>query len=293
MKIRKIWIGICGLTFIIGCISVFAYISVNRNRPKPVVHVVPEKMSAPDFTIEKAQETIEESNWWNDEDGLPDFKIKLLETGEGFHSDEVEARSGETWFGLFDSDDGTHFLRPTRIKIRRVYDEIIDGKNKKLKTGKTVGVAGKDAPLFLLKNADQLKPGKIKTLFRRYDSDEAIGTGDFIQSFDKNFVQNYELGGKTYQLKVKEGVNKKGEGILALVLESEGVKQTLQSVKSEYTEDLGTLYWVGDLDRDGKPDFYTNLFVHENVTYRNLYLSSEAEKGKLVKEVADFSTMGC
>ncbi len=57
--------------------------------------------------------------------------------------------------------------------------------------------------------------------------------------------------------------------------------------------DLGNLYWVGDLDRDGKPDFFTNLYLNENGDYLNLYLSSRAKKGKLVKKVAVFATSGC
>ena len=82
------------------------------------------------------------------------YEFDLLETGE-FHGDEVEAKSGETWLGFFAENNMT-FLRKTKIKVRRVYDSIVDG-NPKRKTGKKVSVKGKNKPIFLLKNADSLK----------------------------------------------------------------------------------------------------------------------------------------
>jgi hypothetical protein len=63
-------------------------------------------------------------------------------------------------------------------------------------------------------------------------------------------------------------------------------------IESNYAE-LGNLYWVGDLDRDGKPDFFLELYEHDNVDNKVLFLSSEAEKGNFVKKVAYFWTTGC
>ncbi len=78
-----------------------------------------------------------------------------------------------------------------------------------------------------------------------------------------------------------------------MILESDEIRQILHTINAEYTDSLGTLHWTGDLDRDGKPDFYFDLFEHENVENRILFISSEAEKGKLVKLVAQFWTTGC
>jgi len=41
------------------------------------------------------------------------------------------------------------------------------------------------------------------------------------------------------------------------------------------------------------PDFYFSLYFHDNVEYKNLFLSSEAKKGELVKKVATFTITGC
>jgi len=51
---------------------------------------------------------------------------------------------------------------------------------------------------------------------------------------------------------------------------------------------VGYLYWVGDLDSDGKPDFYLSLYENDNVSAVFLFLSSKAENGKLIKAVASF-----
>ena len=50
---------------------------------------------------------------------------------------------------------------------------------------------------------------------------------------------------------------------------------------------------MGDLDNDGKLDLYFDEFNEKGYFGVSLYLSSEAEKGKLVKVVATFGTAGC
>ncbi len=59
-------------------------------------------------------------------------------------------------------------------------------------------------------------------------------------------------------------------------------------------DDAGwSLIWAGDLDGDGKLDLYVNVTQHYNVSERKLFLSSQAQKGQLVKEIAEFVTTGC
>ena len=81
---------------------------------------------------------------------------------------------------------------------------------------------------------------------------------------------------------------------MSLILENGTSKQVLHSNRSFSNDDyLGALEWVGDLNRDGKPDLYLDLYIHDNAIYKNLFLSSEAEKGKLVKKITTFTTTGC
>lgn len=78
--------------------------------------------------------------------------------------------------------------------------------------------------------------------------------------------------------------------MFVLILEFERAKQILHVSIEDY---LGTLFRVGDLDRDSKPDFYLSPWIKENISESSLFLSSEAENNNLVKKVALMVTVGC
>lgn len=296
MKITKTFLSVFFLTFLIGYVSVLPTkrvsqsVKIEDSFPKEVAPSQPEKIPEP--------EIIEEVNTWFDEK-YP-FKMKLLETGEGFHGDEIRAKNGETWLGLFE-DQGQFYLRSTKLKIKRVHDPIVD-ENIKIKTGKSVEVSGKKNPLFLLNNSANLSEGKVPTFFKgvtleEYDKNpvfKELHSDEVLTEIKKGFNQTYEIADRKFKLNVIEAKNKENEKILALALESDGKRQILHTIyfDGEYSQ-LGILYWVGDLDKDGMPDFYLELFEHENVVNKVLFLSSPAEKDKLVKKVAYFWITGC
>jgi hypothetical protein len=296
MKITKTFVSVFFITFLIGYVSVLPTYRVSA--PEEITNVITNQIPSPPITTKMELEIIEDvGNWF--EDGKYQHKIKLLETGEGFHGDEVDAVNGETWLGLFKEND-KYFLRSTQINIRRVHDEIVDDDNKRKKTGKDVSVKGKNKPIFLLKNANNLRVSEITTLFQGVtwkefleDKQTDLSTEEVMTVLNKGFNQKYEIGGKNYDLKVIEAKNKDNEKILALTLESGGKRQILHTMNVEYNSSLGILHWAGDLDRDSKPDFFLELYVHDNVDNKVLFLSSQAQKDKLVKKVADFLTTGC
>lgn len=309
MKITKCPIGIFLLTFLIGYVAVLPIKKVDSGLDKPFEPVkfsegVIKSESFPQDKQKVELETIEEIDAWTDEENLPDvenysFKMRLLETGKGFHGGEVKAESGEVWLGLFKEKDG-YYLRPARLKIRLVYDDIMDYEIKNARTGKDVIVEGKNDPLYLLKNTGKIQKGKITTLFQGLnwadvikDEESEIPPEDMMTTLKKGFFKTFELHGKKTTLKVIEAKNNESEKVLGLIIESEGVRQILHTVKYDENFNVGHLYWVGDLDKDGKLDFYFDLFEHYNVMNRVFYLSSSAEKGKLIKKVAYFWTSGC
>ena len=51
--------------------------------------------------------------------------------------------------------------------------------------------------------------------------------------------------------------------------------------------------WIGDLDRDGRPDFFADIHMFETPGDWVLYLSSAARTGELVHRVAEFHGMDC
>ncbi len=288
MKITKTFISIFLLTFLIGYLLVPPpqKVSVSMETATAILANLP----SPPIEPKVEPEILEESNNWKDEVEQK-FKIKLLETGEGFHGDQIEAKSGETWFGLFKEND-KYFLRSTRIKVRRVKDVVVDDDGER--TGKNVSVKGKNQPIFLLKNAEMLSEGKISTLFWINSADETNNEDAEPTSLTQGFVKQYKFGERKYVLRVKTGINKKREKIMTLVLEGDGKSQVLHSIINDEEGDyLGSVDWVGDLDRDGKPDFYFDLYINDNVEYKNLFLSSQAKNEKLIKKAAYFLTTGC
>lgn len=292
MKITKITLGIFLSAFLIGCVSFATYIYLLRVKQKET-HAdestelannqiyVPTQLP-PETTSLKEQEQNDE--WYEKK---PNYKVKLLTPGE-FHGEEVTAKSGEKWLGLFREND-QYFLRFTKIKVRRVLDPVfhdIDLKESR-KTGKEVDVNNENKPIFLIKNAAMLHGGKVLTLFSQTDGYEN-------NSMLNGFTKDFNLNGTNYTLKVV-GDNPSNESLdvtSKLVLISGNSEQIVYKLGA--CDDCGwSLFWVGDLDGDGKLDLFADLNYHYNVTSRRLFLSSQAKDGELVKEVAIFSTVGC
>lgn len=243
-------------------------------------------------------ETIEEVNELLD-DRLSKYKMGLLEIGEGFHGDEVPATNGDKWLGLF-QDDENYVLRYTTLRIKRDYDPIVDGEDRQKKSGKSVDVVGQNKPLFLIKNAAMLREGRISTLFRGIDPTKlqeleksGVNIRDPFTKLDRDFERDFMINGKTFWLRANEAKNKAGEKIWALTLEGNGIRQIVQTMNVTFAPELGVLYWVGDIDRDGRPDIFCSLYEHDNVENSVLFISSAADKGKLIKKVAQFWRTGC
>ena len=208
-------------------------------------------------------------------------RIQLIETGE-FHGDEVDAKTGERWLGLFRAANGFALL-PATISVEAVVDPVVDGDKTTKKSGKKVTVQRGANPIFLLKGAAMLRPGSVATISHERKS---LGNGTTI---------NLELNRNRYQLKVISQDPEPKDYLLQntkLVLRMGGMSQTLISL-TEHDDAGWFLLWAGDLDRDGRLDLYLDLSNHYNVSRRELLLSSQARKGQLVKGLVRFVTVGC
>jgi hypothetical protein len=291
MRFYKFAPAVCILTFFIGYgiapsqKVVTIQTAVAPAAPAPVPEITNETaISEPEIFAD-----VPDRENWSEEK----FKIKLLETGEGYHGDQVNARTGEVWLGLFGKDDEGYSLRSTKVRVPRVFDQIVDDEITNKWTGKSVFTDTSAKSVFLLKGA-KLAEGPITTLYRAPPDDEDPQIEDEdLNSIRTGFRRDFTIGKTTYTLTARPVKTKTGEAILALVLESEGISQVIHTAPDFEDNYLGSLEWAGDLDRDGKPDFYFSLYVHDNVEYRNLFLSSPAKKGKLVEKVAFFWTTGC
>ncbi len=222
--------------------------------------------------------------------GEPDNKtsatgVQLIEVGE-FHGEEIAAKTGEQWLGLFVSD-GEAALVFTTVRVEQFHDEIVDHEPDAM-TGKRVSIADPTAPLFLLRGADMLQPGQVATAHS-----EAV-------ALTKQSDIELELAGIKYRLNVVTKDKRRDSSMFLddakLVFSSAGREQTLYALggKGLHEADVSwSLLWAGDLDRDDRLDLYVQVSSHYNVTERKLFLSSQAKKKQLVRELAAFVTTGC
>ncbi len=259
---------------------------VEQNSISSLPPVITEKSSVmPDIS----PSNLAELEWSEQHDSK--FKIQLLELGEAFHGDQVNAKSGESWIGLFRKNNH-YFLKTTKIKITAAHDVVVDGKDERIKTGKTVATATNLPAVFLLKNVRGLREGAITTLFYADpNDDEDNETG----SLKNGTTREFDFNGSHYVLRVENQLSQdefleKGS---KLVLVRDGREQVLRYLKDGCDDCSWSLNWVGDVDRDGKLDYYFQLNGHYNSIDQRLFLSSKAKQGELLRYVARFWTNGC
>lgn len=207
----------------------------------------------------------------------------LLEVGE-FHGEEVAAETGERWVGLHISDQGSMLLDYT-ITVAAVHDPYLDEGDQK--TGKKVSVDIPLEPVFLVNSDWLLQSGPVETVFE--GNDEPLGSTSPLEM---------RIAGAAYQIKITgdEGDKCWPDGLpknAKLVLRNGESSQVLYTLQECGSDPTWRVLWAGDLDKDGKLDLYVSVTQHYNVSERKLFLSSQADEGDLVAEVAEFVTTGC
>ena len=150
--------------------------------------------------------------------------------------------------------------------------------------------------LLALKGIQGLKAGPVKTLFIQdsYFGDEDAEIAN--EELSNDYRRKFSLNEHSYVLRTSRGLTKDGHKVAILVLESNGIVQVIKQTRHFPTDDrdiFGSLLWVGDLNNDGRLDLYLDEFNEIGAFSGELYLSSEAELGKLVNLVALFGTAGC
>ena len=210
-------------------------------------------------------------------------EIQLLQVG-AFHGDEVSAKSGEIWLGLYSTPDG-YTLTPSRITVETVYDPFVDNAGEK--TGKAVSVEGQTRPLFLIKGLDVPKRKYVTTLSAEGAILNPGKSLDLrLEGKNENHLTAYGEGDigpnrftplKNYSLELYKGQ----------------LSQELVAYSSTYGA-IPTLLWAGDLDGDNQLDLVINATPHYTVySAPMLFLSSMAKDGNLVQRVAIFVATGC
>lgn len=213
-----------------------------------------------------------------DPDRVVNRRSKRLVWPSQFHSEFFPYKNKSSWFGLF--KEGQHYVvRRAKLQVFKIRDpELYD---------LDVKTESQDPTLFLLRNLPAIRESVVLTVF------------DGVTEADKQLPLNSDsqtlsFNGVDYILSIHNPV---GEEYLtkgsALVLSVNGKSQTIRYLNNGCNDCSWELLWAGDLDRDGKLDFWMDLSSHYNITDRVLFLSKPAGPGKLVKHVANFYSVGC
>ena len=203
-------------------------------------------------------------------------EVQILQVGY-FHSDEVSAKSGEVWLGMYPTKDGYELI-PSTINVEAAHDPIVDD-NEDQKTGKKVSVNLPTSPLFLVKGMNTLKRGGVKTLSSGL---EIVLTPGKSLSF--------RLNKDVYHLTVLgDGDISSGFQNYKIELSKGQLRQVIVAYSST-NDAVPRLLWAGDLDRDGQLDLFIDATNHYVLSAPALFLSSMAEGGHLLEKVAQLMT---
>lgn len=217
-------------------------------------------------------------------------KVELLTTGI-FHGADVSVTQDGEWFAVI-SKDNKFALKRTKISIRATHDSIVDEKGQK--SGKEVVADADGQIILLLKGVKGLREGPVKTFMR---DQEFLYPGQSIYLNDAPGNRCFLVA-----LGVAKDDPENPIGALGLIIENHTIRLQCGDKRQDIVnrkrvwpmpEHMAYPLWVGDIDRDGKPDLLMELTDHYNVSEKALFLSSAAAKGKLVGQVALFRTTGC
>jgi chloramphenicol 3-O-phosphotransferase len=206
------------------------------------------------------------------------ISTEIMQVGT-FHGGEVPNVAGRNWLALM--VDGEHAeLKTAAPKIKTVFDGIMDNeKDKASYSGKQVEMKGPEP--FMLIRRDGLKTGVIKQA-----NISATDNGQTIIFDNAKYTVQHQCQKKS-----------KDEEFQAckVYLVGNGINQWLGNTKENNESDFAetiSVSWAGDIDRDGKLDL-----IIEKSRYNNsdtvLLLSSAANAGKHLLEVAKLSRQGC
>ncbi|MEQ1764208.1 MAG: hypothetical protein ABL984_13845 [Pyrinomonadaceae bacterium] len=225
--------------------------------------------------------------------GYGDFKMKLVDIHEHenvYRKSEVIAKNDEQWFGLFEKGEKL-YLKKTRVNVK--FDPTYEGYGDEDYMRLTTSDRGN--PVFVLKNARNLKAGAIESAYLRPNYREMERRRLYDKPTKVGFEEYYSIGGNEYAIRVNRGLTKANEKVVAMMLSVGDTSQAITYLPYNSDEDtVGHIVWVGDLDGDKKLDLYLEGDGYEKCGfYSRLLLSTAAKKGELVKQVASFGTAGC
>jgi hypothetical protein len=212
------------------------------------------------------------------------YALHVLTEGV-YHGDEVPYSSGPGWFALI--QDGTSSrLVSVELKVDTAQDVIIDA-NEGPYTGKSISTQPSLPDVVLLLKGTVLRAGVVSVA-------AIVGEDDGLSP------KKISLNDISYSLRLNADCDRIYNEKRQWNLSSGKVVQTIGELPVGrgddgrfFTDGTTVLRWAGDLDRDGKLDLVVEMSDYYNRGNTFVFLSSLAQKGRLVEEAGVFSITGC
>ncbi len=208
-----------------------------------------------------------------------DIKILIPAFYRGAKIDEYNAMYSENWFDFYHNKK--YYLKSAEINIESSYDECSGDSS--------LHIFSKRASILLIKGLSP-KNNRIETI--KLDK-ERVWVGDILK-FKFN-SRTYILEGKGVTVKHGRAYMDKSDKPkrwdivedykLYLSLEDSSTQQLLISME-KFNDTFVKILWIGDLDEDNMPDFIFDTSPNYEYNRLELFLSSAAKDGELVKLVA-------
>jgi len=272
----------CKTFFLI--IVICQFFSCNKTKTETAVKISANK----DFNTESK---LAENHLVGDEFSFPvdsALPVKILRL-EIFHYDEVEENyDKKVWFGLF-KNNNDYSLSETKVSFKRVNDPIVD-ENEEDKTGWEVSASVKDSCVILIEKLPYFVDGSISSV----KIPESIYPEESFKFNFKGIEYTLFATGKKKKEEQDSDWIVVSNYKLYLTAVIDGKKTTeLLVAKKNFDDQMIKIIFGGDLDDDNKLDLIIDTASHYNVTSPTLYLSKPGEKGKVIKPIGVFTTVGC
>lgn len=226
----------------------------------------------PDSTSESTQEV---NRFPEDSDANQLSVLKVA----NYHVDEIDPSiRNKKWMELIKIGN-TYALVNSSILLSRVHDEILDEEFEM--TGWEVYTAHADKSVLLIEKYPFLKENQVNHV-----------ATDVEMGFNKE--KTYTYNNVKYRLYSKG--NQENETNFQLFVEAEknGKKITTLLVSIPQMQDKQTMiYFIGDIDNDGRLDFIIDSSNHYNVQTMTLYLSQPTDAESLCIPVGQITSVGC
>lgn len=218
-----------------------------------------------------------------------ELKSKVLTEGE-FHNNEVwSSAKKENWFGLFYNSKEV-YVDTTKISVKSVYDLILDDENGK-KTGWKVTVKHADTSILLIQNDNIAPLRNVKQI--KFNKQYLYPDDSFsFEYYGQKYVL-YAKGGKKKEQPNSDWYTVWNYKLYLKTIVNNEIKESLLCAEANFSDQMISIDFIGDIDGDKIPDLIINTSRHYNASRPTLYLSKPAKGKNLVKPVGFHESIGC